>query len=229
MPLRRSKTDANHGRPPPRPWHILVVADDPDGAEILVRLLARPRGELGSRPAGRSGVADSQGRAMRRPRPDRRGRRREPQGARRHPHEPRRPCVAGARVVLCSPGGTNRLFAWSPASTGSWPGRSTSTSCSPRSKRSSSAPRASVAAIDAPNATVPATAAAATPPRHPASSAESRPGHCRHRHGVSADTSAHVRGTMPRPSVNTPAASRGSPTVSGLAGVVQRQNISFPS
>ena len=36
--------------------------------------------------------------------------------------------------------------------------------------------------------------------------AEHRPGHCRHRHGVSA-----------------------SPTVSGLAGVVQRQNISFPS
>ncbi len=59
--------------------------------------------------------------------------------------------------------------------------------------------------------------------------AERPPGRRRDGDGVTGHTSVHARGTMPRPSVNTPAISRGSPTVSGLAGVVQRQNISFPS
>ena len=35
LPLRRSKTDQSHVGATKRPWHVLVVADDADGAEIM--------------------------------------------------------------------------------------------------------------------------------------------------------------------------------------------------
>ena len=51
MPLRRSKTDQGEWKVPPRPWHVLVVADDPEGAEVMVRLLARAGHEVSAAPA----------------------------------------------------------------------------------------------------------------------------------------------------------------------------------
>ena len=113
MPLRRSKTDADHWKAPSRPWHILVVADDPDGAEVMIRVLARAGHEVSNAPAQQATLGSLTRRAVQcvvlhltvagaggnlkvldaiRTNPDDR--------------------VSGARVVLCSPGGTNRLFAW---------------------------------------------------------------------------------------------------------------------
>ena len=114
MPLRRSKTDTHHWKKtPPRPWHVLVVADDPDGAELMVRLLARAGHEVSSAPAQQAtlvaltrrtvhcvvlnlSVAGSGGNLK------------VLDAIRTNPDDR----VSGARVVLCSSGGTNRLFAW---------------------------------------------------------------------------------------------------------------------
>jgi DNA-binding response OmpR family regulator len=113
VPLRRSKTDANHGRPPPRPWHILVVADDPDGAEVLVRLLARAGHEVSSAPAQQAVLVSLTRRAVQCVVLDLTiagagGNLKVLDAIRTNPDDR----VSGARVVLCSPGGTNRLFAW---------------------------------------------------------------------------------------------------------------------
>lgn len=113
MPLRRSKTDSHHWKPPPRPWHILVVADDPDGAEILVRLLARAGHEVSSAPAQQATLASLTRRPVHCVVLDLTvagsgGNLKVLDAIRTNPDDR----VSGARVVLCSSGGTNRLFAW---------------------------------------------------------------------------------------------------------------------
>ena len=113
MPLRRSKTDQGDGKTPPRPWHVLTVADDPDGAEIMVRLLARAGHEVSMAPAQQATLAS----LTRRPVhcvilnltvAGSGGNLKVLDAIRTNPDDR----VSTARVVLCSPGGMNRLFAW---------------------------------------------------------------------------------------------------------------------
>jgi DNA-binding response OmpR family regulator len=113
VPLRRSKTDQDEWKVPARPWHVLVVADDPEGAEVMVRLLARAGHEVSAAPAQQATL----GALTRRPVhcvilnltiAGSGGNLKVLDAIRTNPDDR----VAGARVVLCSPGGTNRLFAW---------------------------------------------------------------------------------------------------------------------
>ena len=113
MPLRRSKTDQGEWKAPARPWHVLVVADDPDGAEILIRVLARAGHEVSLAPAQQATLAA----LTRRPvhcvilnltDAGSGGNLKVLDAIRTNPDDR----VSSARVVLCSPGGVNRLFAW---------------------------------------------------------------------------------------------------------------------
>ena len=113
MPLRRSKTDQSHWSAPKRPWHVLVVADDADGAEIMVRLLARAGHEVSVAPAQQATLVALTRRPVHCVLLDLTvagsgGNLKVLDSIRTNPDDR----VAGARVVLCSPGGTNRLFAW---------------------------------------------------------------------------------------------------------------------
>lgn len=113
MPLRRSKTDGDHWKVPARPWHVLVAADDPDGAEILVRLLARAGFEVSTAPAQQATLVALTRRPIQCVLLDLTlagagGNLKVLDAIRTNPDDR----VSGARVVLCSPGGTNRLFAW---------------------------------------------------------------------------------------------------------------------
>jgi DNA-binding response OmpR family regulator len=92
---------------------VLAVADDPDGAEILVRLLARAGNEASLAPAQQATLAA----LTRRPVhcvvlnltiAGSGGNLKVLDAIRTNPDDR----VSGARVVLCSPGGVNRLFAW---------------------------------------------------------------------------------------------------------------------
>jgi DNA-binding NtrC family response regulator len=113
LPLRRSKTDHGHWHAPKRPWHVLVVADDADGAEIMVRLLARAGHEVSAAPAQQATLGALTRRAvhcvvLNLTVAGSGGNLKVLDAIRTNPDER----VAGARVVMCSPGGTNRLFAW---------------------------------------------------------------------------------------------------------------------
>ena len=112
MPLRRSKTDQSRWSTK-RPWHVLVVADDPDGAELMVRVLARAGHEVSTAPAQQATLVALTRRLVHCVVLDLTvagsgGNLKVLDSIRTNPDER----VAGARVVLCSPGGTNRLFAW---------------------------------------------------------------------------------------------------------------------
>ncbi|HTN81905.1 MAG TPA: response regulator [Acidimicrobiales bacterium] len=109
--MKRSKTE--HWKVPHRPWHVLVVADDPEGAEIMVRLLARAGHEVSAAPAQQSALVA----LTRRPVQcvvlnlsvaGSGGNLKVLDAIRTNPDDR----VSNARVVLCSRGGTNRLFAW---------------------------------------------------------------------------------------------------------------------
>jgi DNA-binding response OmpR family regulator len=112
LPLRRSKTDQSHSSPK-RPWHVLVVADDADGAEIMMRLLARAGHEVSTAPAQQATLSALTRRAvhcavLNLTVAGSGGNLKVLDAIRTNPDER----VASARLVLCSPGGTNRLFAW---------------------------------------------------------------------------------------------------------------------
>lgn len=57
MPWRRSKSSAEEvWQPPPKPWRVLLAADDPDRAELLGRLLHRAGHDVGITDGARSAV-----------------------------------------------------------------------------------------------------------------------------------------------------------------------------
>jgi DNA-binding response OmpR family regulator len=92
---------------------VLVVADDADGAEVMVRLLARAGHEVTVAPAQQATLVALTRRAvhcviLNLTVAGRGGNLKVLDAIRTNPDDR----VASARVVLVSPGGTNRLFAW---------------------------------------------------------------------------------------------------------------------